>query len=125
MKGVNQLVLNGQSTMNDSSAIKCNRMIINNISSLFIANLRLKLALKSSYVMGYYALSFEGITHAILLENVSVSNIIGNVILVNHSGSIVINDAYIFGLVDCLGILSSGSSSFEVIVIRIMLISPI
>ena len=94
MKGVNHLVLNGQSTMNDSSVIKCNQMIINNISSLFIANLRLKLALKSSYVMGYHALSFEGITHTILLENVSVSNIIGNVILVNHSGSIVINDAY-------------------------------
>ena len=110
VKGVNQLVLNGQSTMNDSSVIKCNQMVFNNISSLFIANLRLKLALKSSNTA---ALHLEGITHIILLENVSVSSIIGNVILVNHFGSIVINDAYIStGKWECLHIVSSGSSSF-------------
>ena len=113
MKGVNQLVLNGQSTMNDSSVIKCNQMVFNNISSLFIANLRLKLALEISFTSNYYALSLEGITHTILLENVSVSNAIGDVIHVERSGRIIINDAYIStgGFEDCLDIVSSGSSS--------------
>ena len=112
VEGVNQLVLNGQSTMSDSSVIKCNQMVFNNISSLFIANLRLKLALESSFPSRYFALSFEGITHTILLENVSVSNVIGSVILVNRSGSIIINDAYIIGRWDCLDIYSNGLSSF-------------
>ena len=107
VKGVNQLVLNGQSTMNDSSVIKCNQMVFNNISSLFIANLRLKLALESSIYTA--ALSLEGITDTILLENVSVSN----VILVERSGSIVINDAYIsIGKRECLDIANYGLSSF-------------
>ena len=109
VKGVNQLVLNGQLTMNDSSVIKCNQMVFNNISSLFIVNLRLKLALEFSNAA---ALSLEGITHTILLENISVSNAIGNVILVNHSGSIIINDAYITGKGACLDIISNGSSFF-------------
>ena len=112
MKGVNQLVLSGQSTMNDSSVIKCNQMVFNNISSLFIANLRLKLALESSSIYTV-ALLLEGITHTILLENVSVSNVIGDVIYVEHSGSIVINDAYIStGKWKCLYIVSNGLSSF-------------
>ena len=112
MKGVNQLVLSGQSTMNDSSVIKCNQMVFNNISSLFIANLRLKLALESSSIYTV-ALLLEGITHTILLENVSVSNVIGDVIYVERSGSIVINDAYIStGKWKCLYIVSNGSSSF-------------
>ena len=112
VEGVNQLVLSGQSTMNDSSVIKCNQMVFNNISSLFIANLRLKLELESSILSDYYALSFEGITHTILLENISVSNAIGNVLCVEHSGSIVINDAYIIGKWGCLDIASYGSSFF-------------
>ena len=111
VKGVNQLVFNGQSTMNDSSVIKCNQMVLNNISSLFMVNLRLKLALESRDPIGY-ALSLEGITHTILLENISLSNVIGNVILVEHSGSIVINDAYIIGKWECLDIFSNGLSSF-------------
>ena len=110
VKGVNQLVLNGQSTMNDSSVIKCNQMVFNNISSLSIA--RLKLVLESSFTTEYSALRLEGITHTILLENVLVSNAIGSVILMEHSGSILINDAYIFGTWTCLYIVSSGSSSF-------------
>ena len=113
IQGVNQLVLSGQLTMNDSSVIKCNQMVFINISSLFIVNLRLKLALETRVLSGYYALSFEGITHAILLENVSVSNAIGNVIRVEYSGSIIINDAYIStGKRDCLYIISYGLSSF-------------
>ena len=108
VKGVNQLVLSGQSTMNDSSVIKCNQMVFNDISSLFIA--RLKLALKSSKKA---ALRLKNITHTILLESVSVSNAIGNVIHVKRSGSIVINDAYIStGKGKCLHIVSNGSSSF-------------
>ena len=110
VKGVNQLVLNGQSTMNEFSVIKCNQMVFNDISSLSIANLRLKLALESSNTA---ALRLEGITHTILLENVLVSNAIGNVIHVERSGSIVINDAYIStGKGKCLHIVSKGSSSF-------------
>ena len=109
VKGVNQLVLSGQSTMNDSSVIKCNQMVFNNISSLSIARLRLEL--ETSFTTEYYALRLEGITHTILLENLSVSNAIGSVIYVNHSGSILINDAYIFGTWTCLYIVSSGSSS--------------
>ena len=114
VEGVNQLILNGQSTMSDSSVIKCNQMVFNNISSLTIARLRLKLALElPSYVYALgYALNFEGITHTILLENVSISNVIGDVILVNRSGSIIINDAYIIGKWDCLDIYSNGLSSF-------------
>ena len=113
VKGVNQLLLSGQSTMNESSVIKCNQMVFNNISSLFIANLRLKLALESSITSNYYALRLEGITHTILLENISVSNVIGNVILVNHSGSIIVNHAFIStGKRECLDIFSYGLSSF-------------
>ena len=114
MKGVNQLVLNGQSTMNDSSVIKCNQMVFNNISSLSIARLRLKLALETSITSEYYALSLEGITRTILLENVSVSNVIGNVIHVKRFGSIIINDAYISSgdFEDCLYIVSNGLSYF-------------
>ena len=108
IQGVNQLVLSGQLTMNDSSVIKCNQMVFNNISSLFIANLRLKLALESSNTA---ALSLEGITHTILLEKVSISNVIGNVILVERSGSILINNAFIIGKWVCLGIVSNGLSS--------------
>ena len=108
MKGVNQLVLNGQSTMNDSSVIKCNQMVFNNISSLSIANLRLKLALESSNTA---ALRLEGITHTILLESVSVSTVIGNGIYVEFSGSILINNAFIIGKGVCLGIVSNGLSS--------------
>ena len=112
MKGVNQLVLNGQSAMNGSSVIKCSQMVFNNIISLFIANLMLKVALESSPTSGYHALHLEGITHTILLENVSVSAVIGDVILVERSGSIIINDAYIStGNGACLYIVSSGSSS--------------
>ena len=111
VEGVNQLVLNGHSAINDSSVIKCNQMVLNNISSLFIANLRLKLALESSDPKGYYALSLEGITHTILLENVSVSNVVGNVIHVKCFGSIIINDAFITGKWECLDIFSNGSSS--------------
>ena len=112
VKGVNQLVLNGQSTMKDSSVIKCNQMVFNNISSLFIANLKLKLALESSFP-SRYALRLEGITHTILLESVSVSTVIGNGIYVERSGSIIINDAYIStGKGACLHIVSSGLSSF-------------
>ena len=99
--------------MNDSSVIKCSQMVFNNISSLFIINLRLKVALESSPTSGYHALRLEGITHTILLENVSVSAVIGDVILVNRSGHIIINDAYIStGNGACLVIVSSGSSSF-------------
>ena len=114
VKGVNQLVLSGQSTMNDSSVIKCNQMFFNNISSLFIANLRLKLELESSNTTKYYALSLEGITHTILLENVSLSNAIGNVIHAKRFSSIIINNAYIStgSFEHCLYILSNGSSSF-------------
>ena len=112
MKGVNQLVLSGQSTMNDSSVIKCNQMVFNNISSVFMANLSLKLTLETIFTSRYYALFFEGITHTILLENVSVSTVIGNVILVQFSGSIIINDADIStGKGDCLDIVSYSSSS--------------
>ena len=113
VEGVNQLVLNRQSTMNEFSVIKCNQMVFNNISSLFIINLRLKLALESSYPSRYYALSLEGITHTILLENVSVSNVMGNVILVKHSGSIIINEASISsdGKGNCLYFMSYGLSS--------------
>ena len=68
MKGVNQLVLSGQSTMNDSSVIKCNQMVFNNISSISIANLRLKLELETIFASEYHALCLEGITHTILLE---------------------------------------------------------
>ena len=111
VEGVNQLVLNGQSTIKDFSVIKCNQMVFNNISSISVANLRLKLALESSNTA---ALRLEGITHTILLEYVSVSNAIGNVILVNHSGSIIINDAYIisFQIGACLDIFSNGLSPF-------------
>ena len=110
VEGVNQLILNGQSAMNDSSVIKCNQMVFNNISSLSIARLRLEI--ETSFTTEYYALRLEGITHTILLENISVSNVIGNVILVNHSGSIIINDAYIStGKGTCLDVVSSCSSS--------------
>ena len=112
VKGVNQLVLNGQSTMNDSSVIKCNQMVFNNISSLFIANLRLMLAVETSITSTYFSLIFEGITHFILLESVSVSNVIGNGIYVKCSGSIIINDAFITGKGECLDIFSSRLSSF-------------
>ena len=110
VKGVNQLVLNGQSTMNDSSVIKCNQMVFNNISSISIANLRLMLL---SVTSNLAALILEGITRTILLENISVSNFIGTVIHVERSGSIVINDAYISTFyMFCLNIVSNGSSSF-------------
>ena len=110
MKGVNQLVLNGHSTMNDSSVIKCNLMFFHNISSLFIVNLRLMLAIETNIAA---ALILDGITHTILLENVSVSNVIENVIHVIHSGSIIINEASISsdGKGNCLYIVSYGLSS--------------